>query len=130
MEIFVQHRLKWAYRLLACLLGIELFLAWQQLIDTGYWMIVVSSGFRLEGLSAYAWFGLRTLGLALVVMGWRPNILLVALVVEIVMGFLIASYDVSVYWRADCGCLPSSSEAYIRMALRVLELSLLIFLRR
>jgi hypothetical protein len=120
----------WAYRLLALFIGIDLILAWQQTLDSGWWTLVFSSGYRLDAVYAIPWLGFRTLAVIVIVVGWRPNLLIMVMAMEIILGFIIASFDISVYWRADCGCLVAGDQAYLQMGLRSLQLGLMLSIRR
>jgi hypothetical protein len=120
----------WGFSLLVLLVLLDVALSWLELIQTGIWTFIFSSGYRLEGFEAIAWLGLKTSLATLLVLGGHSSKVYKVLALEIILGFLMAGFDLSVYWRADCGCVPVSNEVYLRMVLRSLELILLVYLRR
>lgn len=122
--------IQWAYPLFALIIIVDLILAWRELITTGTWTLVFSSAYRLDHVMATVWLGLRTGIVVFLFIGWRPLFLLWAFALEILLGFLMVCFDLSVYWRADCGCMPTSYDAYLRMALRSLELAFVYYFRR
>lgn len=122
--------IQWAYPLFVLLVFVDLLLAWRELITTGTWTLVFSSAYRLDQVMATVWLGLRTGIVVFLIIGWRPIFIMWVFALEILLGFLLACFDLSVYWRADCGCMPTSHDVYLRMGLRTLELAFVYYFRR